>query len=58
VDSLEQAVAAVGEVSGYDRRHIRQRFEQRFSARGMALNYDALYRCLHSLGNIEPRRQA
>jgi len=58
VDSLQQAVAAVGEVSGYDRKRIRQRFERRFSARAMALNYDALYRCLHSLGNIETRRQA
>jgi glycosyltransferase involved in cell wall biosynthesis len=58
VESMAQAIAAVGQVSGYDRARIRQRFEQRFSARAMALNYDALYRCLHSLGNIETRRQA
>jgi glycosyltransferase involved in cell wall biosynthesis len=58
VESLEQAVAAVAEVSGYDRRRIRQCFERRFSAHAMALSYDALYRCLHSLGNIETRRLA
>jgi glycosyltransferase involved in cell wall biosynthesis len=58
VETLEQAVAAVGEVSSYDRTRIRERFEQRFSARTMALNYEALYRCLHSLGSIETRLQA
>jgi glycosyltransferase involved in cell wall biosynthesis len=58
VESLEQAIAAVDEVSRYDRARIRQRFEQRFSARTMALNYEALYLCLQSLGNIETRRQA
>jgi glycosyltransferase involved in cell wall biosynthesis len=43
VDSLAAAVAAVSEVSGYDRNRIRQVFERRFSAQAMARNYAALY---------------
>ena len=44
VDSHEAAVAAVAEVSTYDRQRIRAVFERRFSARAMALAYEALYR--------------
>lgn len=42
VDELG-AAAAVAEVAGYDRRAIRARFEQRFTARAMAQRYLALY---------------
>jgi glycosyltransferase involved in cell wall biosynthesis len=43
VNDLDQAVAAVAEVRGYDRRRIRACFERRFGASGMAARYEALY---------------
>lgn len=44
VDSLEDAVAAVGKVDTLDRRAIRSVFETRFSAHAMARRYLGLYR--------------
>jgi glycosyltransferase involved in cell wall biosynthesis len=44
VQSEDEAVAAVAEVVGYDRKRIRETFERRFSARVMAAGYEALYR--------------
>ena len=46
VDNEEQAIAAVHRVAQLDRRKIRSRFEERFSARLMAKKYEALYRKL------------
>lgn len=46
VDSLDAAVAALRDVAGYDRRRIRETFEQRFSAEAMARGYLELYRQL------------
>jgi glycosyltransferase involved in cell wall biosynthesis len=46
VQSEEEAIAAVAEVAGYDRKRIRETFERRFSARVMAAGYEALYRRL------------
>jgi glycosyltransferase involved in cell wall biosynthesis len=46
VDSMEQAVAAVEEAQYLDRARVRQRFEERFSARRMANDYLALYESL------------
>jgi glycosyltransferase involved in cell wall biosynthesis len=46
VDSVEQAVAAVEEAQYLDRARVRQRFEERFSARRMANDYLALYESL------------
>jgi len=46
VDSIEAAAAAVGRAASLPRRRIRQRFEQRFLARRMALDYLALYGAL------------
>ncbi len=43
VHSQAEAIAAVAEVAGYDRTRIRDTFERRFSARTMALRYEALY---------------
>ena len=43
VRSDEQAIAAVGRLQGLDRRAIRLRFEQRFSATAMARRYLDLY---------------
>jgi len=44
VDSQDEAVAAVGMVDELDRRKIRQRFIERFSAEHMAHDYIELYR--------------
>ena len=44
VRSEDEAVRAVAEVAGFDRRRVREVFERRFSARAMALGYEALYR--------------
>jgi glycosyltransferase involved in cell wall biosynthesis len=46
VESEEQAVHAVSELARLDRRTIRARFEERFSAGRMAQEYEAQYRKL------------
>jgi len=46
VDSVEQAVAALPAALRLDRTRVRERFEQRFSARRMAHEYLALYRSI------------
>ncbi|BCT92329.1 glycosyl transferase [Lysobacter helvus] len=46
VSSEDDAVAATREVLGYDRRAVRDVFERRFTARGMAEHYVDLYRQL------------
>jgi glycosyltransferase involved in cell wall biosynthesis len=43
VDSLEEAVAAMPRVLFLDRAGVRRRFEERFSARRMALDYVSVY---------------
>jgi glycosyltransferase involved in cell wall biosynthesis len=43
VDSIDEAVAAVSWATALDRRAIRQRFEERFSAERMAHDYVELY---------------
>ena len=44
VDTVEQAIAAVPEVLALDRRTIRRRFEERFTAARMARDYVDVYR--------------
>ncbi|SFJ72958.1 Glycosyl transferases group 1 [Bradyrhizobium sp. Gha] len=44
VDSDEEAVRALSELPRLDRRRVRARFEQRFSALRMAREYEGLYR--------------
>jgi glycosyltransferase involved in cell wall biosynthesis len=46
VDTMEEAVAALPEVLALDRRLVRRRFEERFSAARMARDYVNLYRKL------------
>ncbi len=46
VDSVDQAIAALPGVIGLDRRKIRRRFEQRFTATRMATDYVNVYRAL------------
>ena len=44
VDSEEEAIAALPEILSYDRRAVRQRFEDRFTATRMAKDYVSTYR--------------
>jgi glycosyltransferase involved in cell wall biosynthesis len=56
VDTLEQAIAALPRVIALDRKKVRKRFEQRFSARRMANDYVDVYRLLlaaHERGKTE-----
>ena len=46
VDSEEQAVNAVNALGRLDRRKVRARFEERFSAKRMAKEYESQYRKL------------
>jgi glycosyltransferase involved in cell wall biosynthesis len=46
VENEEEAVAAVGQLGRLDRRTIRARFEERFSARRMVRQYERQYRKL------------
>jgi hypothetical protein len=46
VDGEEDAVRAVRDLSGLDRRKIRTRFDQRFTSERMARDYEARYRVL------------
>jgi glycosyltransferase involved in cell wall biosynthesis len=46
VESMEEAIAALPHVIALDRKKVRQRFEQRFSATRMAKDYVAIYRSL------------
>ncbi|NDY41352.1 glycosyltransferase family 4 protein [Dissulfurirhabdus thermomarina] len=46
VDGVDQAVAAVERVGRLDRRRIRRVFEERFSARRMAMDYVKIYESL------------
>ncbi|HEX5425118.1 MAG TPA: glycosyltransferase family 4 protein [Candidatus Acidoferrales bacterium] len=46
VDTVEQAIAALPRVIALDRKKVRKRFEQRFSARRMANDYVDVYRRL------------
>lgn len=44
VDSMQDAVSAVGELVGFDRARVRAAFEERFTAAVMARQYVAVYR--------------
>lgn len=46
VDSVDEAVQAVGEISSLSRERCRQTFEKRFSAKRMAQDYLAIYQTL------------
>ncbi len=57
VDTLPEAIAAMPEVLSLDRRAVRRRFEERFSAARMAKDYVALYERQIALENqrVDPR---
>jgi glycosyltransferase involved in cell wall biosynthesis len=46
VDTVEEAIAALPRIVALDRKKVRRRFEQRFSAARMANDYVAVYRSL------------
>jgi glycosyltransferase involved in cell wall biosynthesis len=46
VETMEEAIAALPSVIALDRKKVRQRFEQRFSATRMAKDYVGVYRSL------------
>ena len=46
VDSVDEAVRTLPHVLALDRRRVRHRFEQRFTATRMAKDYLAVYRSL------------
>jgi glycosyltransferase involved in cell wall biosynthesis len=53
VDSEEEAVATLPEILSYDRRAVRQRFEERFTATRMAKDYVDTY---HKLSRKRPTK--
>jgi hypothetical protein len=44
VDSEEEAIAVLPQILSYDRSAVRQRFEERFTAKRMAQDYVSAYR--------------
>jgi glycosyltransferase involved in cell wall biosynthesis len=46
IETMEEAIAALPRVLALDRKKVRQRFEQRFSATRMAKDYVGIYRSL------------
>jgi glycosyltransferase involved in cell wall biosynthesis len=46
VETVDEAIAALPGVMALDRKKVRQRFEQRFSATRMAEDYVSVYRSL------------
>ena len=56
VSDEEEAVQAIGRLGEFDRRHIRARFEKRFTARRMAEEYLKHYAALApDLNNVKPQ---
>jgi glycosyltransferase involved in cell wall biosynthesis len=55
VESEEEAIAALPAILSYDRRAVRQRFEQRFTATRMAQNYVSTYRRLLKTRTADPK---
>jgi glycosyltransferase involved in cell wall biosynthesis len=55
VNSEEEATAALPEILSYDRRAVRQRFEERFTATRMAKDYLSTYRQLQATGTLTKR---
>lgn len=54
VDTIEEATVTLPRVLALDRRSVRRRFEQRFSASRMAKDYTRVYDCLLAQSNTKP----
>jgi glycosyltransferase involved in cell wall biosynthesis len=57
VDNIEEAIAALPRVIALDRKKVRQRFEQRFSATRMAKDYVRVYHKLLASTNAGGRQE-
>jgi glycosyltransferase involved in cell wall biosynthesis len=57
VDTMDEAIRVLPQVLSLDRRAVRQKFEQRFSAARMAKDYTQVYRSLIK-GQARPERDA
>jgi glycosyltransferase involved in cell wall biosynthesis len=55
VENDEEAVAAISRLSRLSRRAVRQRFEERFTARRMAREYLTVYRRIIEFEALQPR---
>lgn len=55
VQTMEEAIAALPHVIALDRTKVRQRFEQRFSATRMAMDYVSVYRSLLRTSKLAER---
>jgi glycosyltransferase involved in cell wall biosynthesis len=55
VDTVDEAVRMLPRVSALDRRAVRRRFEERFSATRMATDYLAVYRSLSEQSSVSDR---
>jgi glycosyltransferase involved in cell wall biosynthesis len=53
VDSIEEATVALPRVMGLDRRAVRRRFEERFTATRMAKDYLQVYKSLLARSNVK-----
>ena len=60
VDTEEEAIAALPQILSYDRSAVRQRFEERFTAKRMAKDYVSTYRQLlvTRMSTTRPRQLA
>ena len=54
VDSIEEATVALRDVIALDRRAVRQRFEERFTAARMASDYVRVYKSLLARADVRP----
>src|SRR3981081_3498077 len=57
VDTMDEAVRMLPRVIELDRRAVRRRFEERFSATRMATDYVALYRSLLERSSVSERER-
>jgi glycosyltransferase involved in cell wall biosynthesis len=53
VDSIGEATVALPDVIAFDRRAVRRRFEERFTAERMATDYVRVYRSLLARANVK-----
>jgi len=58
VETVDEAIAMLPQVMALDRKKVRHRFEQRFSATRMAKDYLKVYRSLLSSPHTEPEEAA
>ena len=58
IDSEHEAVAALPEILSYDRRAVRQRFDERFTATRMAKDYVSTYRQLLKMRTYTAQRRS